>query len=311
MGIDFINSVFIIGWLSSSIRLMTPLLYASLGGIFASRSGVINIALEGCMIVGAFAGVFGAYAFNNPWIGVLFGLVFGALVSMILAFLSISVGANQVVSGTVINLLALGMTSFLSSIVFGQVPPSKVAKLRIFPVPILSEIPIIGEIFFHNSILTYLSIILVPIIWWILFKTPIGLTIRSVGESPETADSLGINVSAVRYICILISGGLAGVGGAFLSLDLLSVFMENMTAGRGFIALAALVLGKWHPVGALGASFLFAAADAFQFRLQTYGLNFPVELLQMFPYVAAMIALVGFVGKSTPPAAIGKPYTKE
>jgi len=159
--------------------------------------------------------------------------------------------------------------------------------------------------------LTYLAILLVPLVWWIMYRTPLGITIRAVGEQPQAADTLGINVAKVRYVCVLISGFFSGLGGAFLSLGQLSVFMENMTAGKGYIALAALVLGKWHPLGVLGSSFLFGAADALQLRIQSMGLlDIPVEFLQMLPYLAAMIALAGFIGKATAPAAMGKPYLK-
>ncbi|MGI6332087.1 MAG: ABC transporter permease [Zhaonellaceae bacterium] len=302
---------FLTGWLASSIRLMTIFLFGSLGAVFTARSGITNIGIEGMMLAGSFAAVWGSFTFNNPWTGVLIAGLAGALVALILAFLSVNVGTNQVVTGTIINLFALGTTSFLSSIVFGNVPPSQVPSLSNITIPLLSDIPFFGSILFQHGILTYLAVLLVPLVWWIMYRTPLGITIRAVGEQPQAADTLGINVAKVRYVCILISGFLSGLGGAFLSLGQLSVFMENMTAGKGYIALAALVLGKWHPFGVLGSSFLFGAADALQLRIQSMGLiDIPVEFLQMLPYLAAMIALAGFIGKATAPAAMGKPYLK-
>jgi ABC-type uncharacterized transport system permease subunit len=302
---------FFTGWMASSIRLMTIFLFGSLGAVFTARSGITNIGIEGMMLAGSFAAVWGSFTFSNPWAGVIIAGLAGASVALILAFLSVNVGTNQVVTGTIINLFALGTTSFLSAIVFGNVPPSQVPSLSNITVPLLGNIPFFGPILFQHGMLTYLAVILVPIVWWIMYRTPLGITVRAVGEQPQAADTLGINVAKVRYICILISGFLSGLGGAFLSLGQLSVFMENMTAGKGYIALAALVLGKWHPVGVLGSSFLFGAADALQLRIQSMGLlEIPVEFLQMLPYLAAMVALAGFIGRATAPAAMGKPYLK-
>lgn len=311
MEISLFSITFFCGWMASAVRLMTILLFGSLGGVFTSRSGITNIGIEGMILMGAFSAVWGSFTFGNPWIGVLFGGLAGGLISLILAFLSINIGTNQVVTGAIINLFALSLTSFLASVAFGHAAPSQVPSLGVIPIPVLSQIPIIGLIFFKHGALTYLAFLLVPAIWWIMYKTPLGIIIRAVGEQPAAADTLGISVARVRYLCIVISGVLSGIGGAFLSLGQLSVFMENMVSGKGYIALAALVLGKWHPVGVLGATFLFGAADALQLRIQSLGiLTIPVEFLQMFPYLAAMIALAGFIGKSSPPAGLGKPFIK-
>lgn len=304
--------MFLTNVIASAIRIMTPYLYGSIGGIFAARSGVINIAIEGMMLIGAFSGVYGAYVSGSAWIGVLFAIAAGAVVGLLLAFMSVHVGTNQVVTGTVINLGAIGLTSFLFTQKFGKIAIVQIEKLAIVPIPYLSSLPVLGKIFFNNSMLTYLAFLLVPITWWFFYKTSLGLNVRAVGENPSAADSLGIRVRVIRYVCPMISGALAAVGGAFISLDLLSVFMENMSAGKGFIALAAMVLGKRHPVGVVFSSFIFGIAEAIQFRIQTYDfIQIPVEFLQMLPYVAAVVALAGFIGKSVPPAAAGKPYFKE
>jgi len=311
LNVSLFSLLFLSGWIASSIRLMTILLLGSLGAVFTARSGITNIGIEGMMLMGSFVAVWGSYTFGNPWIGVLLGGMAGALVGLILGVLSISVGSNQVVSGTIINLFALGLTSFLSAVAFGTSAPSQVPSLGIVPVPLLSKIPFFGPILFQHGLLTYFAVCLVPVVWWIMYKTPTGIIIRAVGEQPEAADTLGISVPLVRYSCVLVSGFLSGIGGAFLSLGQLSVFMENMIAGKGYIALAALVLGKWSPWGVLGSSFLFGAADALQLRIQSMGLlDIPVEFLQMLPYVAAMVALAGFIGKAAPPASMGKPYIK-
>lgn len=311
MDITLFSATFLIGWLASSVRMMTILLFGSLGAVFTARSGIINLGIEGMMLMGAFAGVWGSYTFQNAWLGVLFGVCMGGMMGFILAFMSVNVGANQVVTGTVMNLFALGTTGFLSGVVFGHAPPSRVPALGAVNIPFLADLPWIGRILFQHGLLVYFALLAVPAVWWIMYRTQAGLIIRSVGEHPEAAETQGIGVAKVRYLCTIASGCLAGLGGAYLSLGQLSVFMENMTAGKGYIALAALTLGKWHPFGVLGSTFLFGAADALQLRIQALGLlKIPVEFLQAFPYVAAMLALAGFIGRATPPAAIGKPYRK-
>ncbi|WP_227764915.1 ABC transporter permease [Zhaonella formicivorans] len=306
------NEVFIIGFLTASVRMAAPLLLASLGAIFTARVGIINLALEGIMLVGAFSGFYGAYLTGNPLVGALFGMAGGALTALILGFLAITVGANQTVAGTGINIFALGITSYLLSVAFGiGNRPSAVPSFKEIPIPVLADIPIIGPMLFNHIGLVYLAFLLVPVVWYILFRTPFGLTMRSVGEHPKAVDTLGGNVIRTRYICVIISGILAGLGGAVLSIGQLSVFMENITAGRGYIALAAVTFGKWNPLGVLGASMLFGAADGLQLRLQAVGLKIPYQFLLMLPYLLTMIALAGLVGKTTPPAAMGKPYSKQ
>jgi simple sugar transport system permease protein len=264
------------------------------------------------MIVGAFFGVYGSYVTGNPWLGALMGAIGGIVVALILGFMSITAKVDQVVAGTGINILFLGLTSYLLNIIFGiGAKPSKVNSFVEVPLPLLSDIPILGDVLFNQIPLVYLAIILVPICWYIVYKTSFGLNMRAVGENPRAADSVGLNVIAIRYIAIVISGFLGGLGGAFLSIGHLSVFMEKMTAGKGYVAWSSVTVGKWNPIGILGAALLFGTAEAFQLRLQAVGIEIPHQFFLMLPYVLTMLVLTGFVGKTVSPGALGKPYSKE
>ncbi|MBT9151912.1 MAG: hypothetical protein DDT35_00122 [Firmicutes bacterium] len=288
-------NVFDITLLMATLRAATPLVIAAVGGIFAERSGVVNIALEGKMLVGAFAAVVVAYYTGSPWLGVLAAVVFGGLLAYIFAVVSIKYRANQVVSGVAINMLAAGLTVFLMHVFFGTAGTS----------PAVNRLPTVGLF----TPLVYLAPLIVIAAFIILYRTPWGLRIRAVGEHPKAAATVGVNVIGLRYACVILSGMLAGVAGAHLSIGTLSVFVRDMTAGRGFIALAAMIFGKWHPVGALGAALLFGFSEALQMRLQGGGI--PSQLIQAVPYVFTMIVLAGFVGRATAPASLGEPYKKE
>lgn len=302
----------IIGFVEATIRMSIPILLASLGGMFTARAGIINFALEGIMLNGAFMAVYGSYITGSPWLGVLFGMVGGLVAALILGFTSITAKVNQVVAGTGINILFQGLTSYLLGVIFGiGSAPSNVPSFKALPIPILHNIPVIGRILFNQLPIVYIAIILVPVCWYTIYKTPFGLKLRAVGEHPKAADSVGINVPRIKWTAIIISGILGGFGGAFLSIGQLSVFMEKMTAGRGYVAWAAVTVGKWNPFGILGASVLFGGADALQLRLQTMGINVPYQLFMMLPYVLTMLALAGVVGRTVGPASMGKPYYKE
>jgi simple sugar transport system permease protein len=291
---DILVQIFNLETLGSTLRMATPLMMAAVGGLFSERSGIINIALEGLMLVGAFVAVVISYFTGSPWLGLLGALILGALFSMIHAVVSIKYHADQVVSGVAINMLASGGTVFMLNIIFNTSGTSDS----------INALPYWGP--FKPTV--YLGLIIVFIAHYVLFYTPFGLRVRSVGEHPHAADSLGINVEKIRYICVGISGMLAGLAGAHLSLGVLDTFREGMTAGRGFIALAALIFGKWTPVGALGASILFGFFQAVQIRLQ--GLGVPTEFIQMIPYVVTIIALAGVIGRAKPPKAVGEPFEK-
>lgn len=296
--------------LASTIRNATPLILAALGGMFSERSGVVNIGLEGLMLISAFAGVVGSFYSGSAVVGLVTAMLAGLLFALIHAVMTITFEANQIISGTAINLLALGGTGFLMVLFFesGGTSP-RVQGFDAVTVPGLSAIPVIGPALFSQSVIVYLMYALVPISYFFLFKTPFGLRLRGTGEVPEAVDTAGVNVFRMRYYGVALSGILAALGGAYLSMGLLSAFTENMTNGRGFIALAALIFGRWHPVGAAGAALLFGFAQAFTFQAPQDVI--PLEFLNMLPYVLTIVVLAGFGGRAIAPAAVGEPYRKE
>jgi len=292
--------IFTIALIWSTIRLSTPLILAALGGLFSERSGVINIALEGMMLAGAFTAAAVTYAVGNPYTGLLAGMLAGMLIAAIHAVACIRYKADQVVTGTAINILMIGMPAFLSGAFFlssGSTP--QIPKEQLIP-----RLPML------------IAFALVPLTWYVLYKTPFGLRLRSVGENPEAADAAGVPVARMRYAGVLLSGALAGIGGAYLSIGQSSLFTRNMTSGRGFIALAALIFGKWRPFQTLLACLLFGFTEAISIQMQGVvklpsGEDIPVQFIQMVPYVLTIIVLAGFIGSSRPPRALGIPYEKE
>ena len=309
---EALGRIFCLAVFASAIRSATPILYAALGGIFSERSGVLNIALEGIMLISAFAAVVGSAFTGNPWIGVLFGLVGGVLSSLIHAVMSIHVRADQAIVGTGINILSIGLPNFLLLRIWNQQGTSPiVARIDNIRIPILADLPIIGPILGNHSPLVYLVLILVPISWYVLFRTPFGLRLRSVGENPRAADTVGIDVYRMRYCGVLLSGVFASLGGSYLSVSFLSQYTTMMTAGRGFIALAAMIFGQWNPIGALFSCLLFGFADALQAAAQAAGVPIAPQFLSALPYVLTIVALVGAMGRASPPAYVSKPYFKD
>ncbi len=299
-----------VGLFASAIRMATPIAFAALGGIFSERAGIINIGLEGMMLTCAFGAVASTHFFGNPWLGVLVALLIGALLGLLHGLITIKFVGNQIVSGTGINILALGLTAYMSQIIWGSRGASDAVQgIDPISIPILRDIPIIGDIIGFHSPLVYILIVAVAISYIILFKTPFGLRIRAVGEQPAAADTAGVNVFKTKYYCLIISGIFAGLGGAFLSLGHLNLFAWGMTGGRGFIALAAMIFGGWMPLGAFGASLLFGFSDALQMRLQTLGI-LPPQIILTIPYILTIIVLAGVIGRVTPPSDY-KPYTRE
>jgi ABC-type uncharacterized transport system permease subunit len=296
--------------LASTIRNATPLIFAALGGMFSERSGVVNIGLEGLMLISAFAGVVGAFLSGSALVGLGFGLAAGLLFALIHALMCITFEADQIISGTAINLLALGGTGFLMVLIFGSGGTSpRVSGFKEVAIPLLSDIPLIGPALFNQSLLIYLMYALIPISWFVVFRTPFGLRLRATGEVPEAVDTAGVSVTRMRYYGVALSGLLAACGGVYLSMGILSAFSENMTVGRGFIALAALIFGRWNPIGAAGAALLFGFGLAVSFQVPQEAI--PIEFIQMLPYILTIVALAGFGGRAIAPAAIGKPYRKE
>lgn len=296
--------------LASTIRNATPLVFAALGGMFSERSGVVNIGLEGLMLISAFAGVVGAFLSGSAVVALGFALAAGLIFALIHALMCVTFEADQIISGTAINLLALGGTGFLMVSVFGTGGTSpRVEGFGEVPIPLLSSIPVVGPALFAQSVLVYLMYVMVPVTFFVLFRTPFGLRLRATGESPEAVDTAGVSVGRMRYYGVALSGLLASLGGIYLSMGLLSAFTEGMTNGRGFIALAALIFGRWNPIGAAGAALLFGFAQAVTFSAPQEVI--PNEFLQMIPYVLTIVVLAGFGGRAIAPAAIGKPYRKE
>src|SRR5215510_2727400 len=297
--------------LASMIRLSTPLILAALGGLYSERGGVINIALEGIMLAGAFTAASVTAFVHNPWLGLLAACVAGLLVSLIHAIASIQFKADQVVVGTAINIMFLGVPALLSGVFFestGSTPQlPREQTLPDWDIPVIDRIPVLSQLLSGHKPIVYIALAMVPISYFVLYRTRFGLRLRSVGENPEAADTAGVSVSKLRYAGVLLSGLLAGIGGAYLSIGQNSLFTRNMTAGRGFIALAALIFGKWHPVGAFLACLLFGLADAISDQMQGV-VPIPVQMIQIIPYVLTMIVLAGFIGRATPPRAIGSPY---
>jgi simple sugar transport system permease protein len=301
------RDIFTLSLVLSTMRVATPLVLAALGGMFSERSGVINIALEGKMLAGAFTAAAVTYAADtklglgnaSPWIGLLAASAAGLFIAAIYAVTCIRFKADQVVSGAAINILMLGIPGFLSGAFFlssGSTP--QLPKEHLIP-----WTPII------------IAFALVPISWYVMYRTPFGLRLRAVGEKPEAADAAGVSVKRMRYSGVLIAGVLAGIGGAYLSIGQSSLFTRNMTSGRGFIALAALIFGKWRPFQTMFACLLFGFTEAVSYRMQAVklpsGEDIPVQFIQMVPYVVTIIVLAGFIGSSRPPRALGIPYQKE
>ncbi|PKO04290.1 MAG: ABC transporter permease [Chloroflexi bacterium HGW-Chloroflexi-3] len=300
----------IVTWLTMSIRMSIPLLFPSLGGLISQKAGVYNFGLEGMMLCGAYFGYFGSYITGNPWIGLLLGVVSGGLLGLLLAFTSIHLRVSQLVTGLGIGVFSLGITGYLYRLIGIGTATTAATLFTSVDFGRLGSLPVIGEIFLSHSWMVYAGFVLVILIAWFFFHTTPGLNFRAVGENPQVADTAGVNVVTNRYLAVVVSGILASLGGAFLTLTQTAYFTENISAGRGWIAISAIVLGKFNPWGVLLACLLFGAADAAQMQIQVMNLGIPYQFLLMTPYILAMLAMVGFVGKVRSPAAMGKPYIK-
>jgi general nucleoside transport system permease protein len=302
--------------LAAMLRYATPLTFAAIGGMFSERSGVVNIGLEGMMLMGCFFAIVAADKLDSWPLGILAAAVAGGLTALIHAVASIHLRADQIVSGTAINFLALGVTGYFFIDVYGDqgTPGEGIPRIPEVTLDFLGSIPGIGtfleDVFGHLNLMIWLSFLLIIVSYFVMFRSPIGLRIRSVGEHPRAADTVGISVYGIRYACVVVSGMLAALGGAYLSIGFLGSFNENMTAGRGFIALAALIFGNWRPFGAFGAALLFGFSSALAPRLATYSESGAV-LFQILPYALTLIAVAGVIGRSIPPAAVGRPYAKQ
>lgn len=306
------QSFSLVSMLDEAVISAVPLTLGALAGILSERVAVINIAIEGMLLGGAFTAVVVASGTSSVWLGVLAAILTGVALAWVLAVLSIKYRVDQIITGVVINIFVLGLTSFLTVQILAENPDLNSApRMPSWDVPLLADIPFLGGFLFQQSIFVYAMLLLVFGSTYALFKTRWGLRSRSVGEHPKAADTLGINVYRTRYIGVMLGGVVAGFGGAFFSLGQVGRFDENMTAGRGFIALAAMIFGRWHPVGGLSAALVFGFSDALANKLAILNTPIPSEFLLMAPYIATLIVVAGVVGKSRPPAADGQPYIKE
>src|SRR5512139_708001 len=306
---DLFSPMVLIGILASGIRLATPYLYAAIGEMFGQRSGVLNLGVEGQMLLGSFAAFYVVLLTGNLWLGVLAAVIVGAAMGLAMAYVTINLNAEQGISGIGFFLFGLGMSDLLFQKLVGNVE-----TVQGFPeiyIPVLSDIPVIGEIFFSQNIMVYGAYLLVPIALFVLNKTTLGLKIRSVGENPDAADSLAVSVARVRYFTVIMGGVLSGIAGASLSIALLNVFQQNMTSGMGFIAVALVYFGAWRPMGVLGGALLFSMVMALQFWIQVKGFNIPSDIAVMMPYILTILVLVASASKVRAPSALSKPFERE
>jgi len=296
--------------LATTLRFATPITLGAIAGLYCERSGVVNIAIEGMMLAAAFGAWSAAAVTQSLAIGLLAGILTGMLMGLLHAWLSVTFRVDQIVSGTVINILAIGLTGFLDSQVLSKAHLNSAGLLPQLPIPVLSELPVLGPIFRQQPI-AWVSVIVVVISHYVLFYTRWGLRTRAVGENPRAADTVGISVRKMRYANVLIGAGIAGLGGAYFTLEAVPSFEILITNGRGFIALAAMIFGGWTPFGAWAAALLFGAANALQINAQQFGIPIPSQFVGMFPYLLTIIILAGVIGRAVPPAADGVPYETE
>ncbi len=297
--------------IASGLTFATPLIFAALGGIISERSGVVNIGLEGMMLMGCYFGIFGADITSSWVLGAIIGMAAGGALGLVHAYFSITLRANQVVSGTAINLLALGLTGFLFVAHYGDNgTPGTLPQVPNITIPGIDHTAFFGAAIGSTNVLTWVGLLLVPVVWWFLFRTRSGLRLRAIGEQPRAASTVGLRVIATRYSAVTMSGALAGLGGVYLADGFDGSFNFDMTDGRGFIALAAVIFGKWNPFGALAAALLFGLSSGLAYRLETFSQTLST-LFQALPYVLTLVAVAGLIGRSRPPAASGIPYVKE
>ncbi len=305
---DILKLPVVVGILISAIRLATPYLYAAVGEAFAQTSGVVNLGVDGIMLVGAYAAFFVALTTGNLWLGVLAAMAAGLLMGLLMSVISVTLKAEQGISGIGLYMFGLGLSSLLFKVTIGTV--KTVTGFQPVKIPLLGDIPIAGEIFFQHSLPVYGAFLLVPLAWWFLEKTTWGLKIKSVGQNPAAADSLGVSVDGVRYFSVCLGGVLAGLAGASLSIALVNLFQENLTAGQGFIAVALVYFGGWKPLGIMGGALLFSTVNAFQLWMQVLGANIPSDVAVMLPYLLTIAALAITVSRVRQPAALNKPFER-
>lgn len=305
---DLFTASVLIGILTSGIRLATPYLYAAIGETFGQRSGMLNLGVDGIMLMGAFFGFYVVFLTENYWLGLLVAMIVGAIMGLATAFINVTLQAQQGISGIGVFLFGLGMSDLLFQKLVNNV--ETVSGFPNAPIPLLSKIPVIGQIFFNQNVLVYGAYLLVPLAWFILNKTTLGLKINSVGENPAAADTLGVSVSGIRYLTVTLGGLLAGIAGASLSIALLGVFQQNLTNGMGFIAIALVYFGGWRPLGVLAGSLIFSMVNSLQIWVQVIGIPIPSDVAIMLPYILTILVLVLSSGRFRQPSALTKPYER-
>ena len=302
----------VVGLLAGSLALAVPLVFGALGGVLGERAGVVNIAIDGQLLAGAFAAAIAGSITGSPWAGLVAAMVAGSLVGFVLGVFAITYLVDQVIVGVVLNVLVIGVTSFMFSQVLAPNSASlnSPTRFRSLDIPLLHQIPLVGPIFFRQTVVVYLLYAIVPLVAWALYRSRWGLRVRAVGEHPKAADTVGIKVNLTRYRTVVMAGAIAGMGGAFYTLVSVPQFNREMTGGAGYIALAAVIFGKWDPIRATLAALLFGFASNLQGVLSVLGSPVPSQLMLMLPYIVTIFAVAGVVGRSRPPAADGIPYTK-
>ena len=305
---DLFTVPVILGILYSSIRLATPYLYAAIGEAFAQRSGVLNLGVEGMMLMGAYSGFYVGMTSGNLWLGLLAAAVAGGLMGLLMAVISVTLKAEQGISGIGLALFGLGLSSLLFKKTLGSVV--SISGFKPVPIPLLSDIPLIGDLLFNHNLLVYGAYLLVPLAAWLLNHTTFGLKVRAVGQNPQAADTLGVSVTRIRYTTVILGGVLAGIGGASLSIGLINLFQENMTNGMGYIAVALVYFGGWRPLGVLGGALLFSFINALQLWIQVKGIPLPSDIAVMMPYILTIVVLAFSTRRNLQPAALTKAFER-
>ncbi len=303
---------FIIWFLSATVRLATPLVLATIGETFAERSGILNLGIEGTMLVCALTGFLVTYYTHNLWLGVLFAMIVGILFGLLMAFFAITLGVNQHVSGLGITIFATGLAYYSYRGILGSptVPPT-IKAFTTVRIPLLANIPLLGPIFFNQYALTYIAFLVIPLAGYIIFKTPFGLSLRAVGENPEAADAVGVNVFKIRYIAMIIDGALMGLAGAFFTLCEFNMFLYNIVGGRGWVAIALVIFANWMPWRVLGGALLFGGIDVLGLRMQNSAIKIPYQIYLMMPYLFTILVLILIARNASYPSALLKPYRRE
>jgi ABC-type uncharacterized transport system permease subunit len=305
---DLFTVPVLLGIIYSGIRLATPYLYAALGETFAQSSGVLNLGVEGIMLMGAYSGFFAGIKTGNLWVGILAAAVVGGLMGLLMAVISVTLQAEQGISGIGLSLFGLGLSSLLFKVTLGTVV--SINGFQPVRIPLLGNIPVIGDVLFDQNVLVYGAFLLVPISSWILNKTTFGLKVRAAGQNPQAADTLGVNITRIRYTTVILGGIMAGIAGASLSIALINLFQENMTNGMGYIAVALVYFGGWRPYGVMGGALLFSFVNAFQLWMQVKGVNINSSVAVMLPYILTILALAFAFKRTQQPTALNKPFER-